>query len=280
DLDSEPDLVIAMKLLRKSHGVMIAGKVIYGDLLTDYDKYREAVESTTLRRLGVKGLGKLKANTVLLGMKRSWKEASEESVSNIEYVDVIRMCLITRFGVGVVKNLTIDRRSVANEKVTIDVWWFVEDGGLTLLIAYLLSKHPSYRNRNATLRLFIVTTAETQDAEKVRMVTLLERFRIEATVHPVVVETVDPHPKTYAKFQKYSGLDEEGMQDKRTMYFMRLSDVMATQSSSASLVVASLPIPRVGIHIRKYLCQLECLIGQRPTILIRGNQETVLTYDL
>ena len=124
DLETEPDLVIAMKLLRKSHGVMISGRVIYGDLLTDYEKYREAVESTTLRRLGVKGfnsvvmapnlhqgvsallqisgLGKLKANTVLLGMKRSWREASEESVSVLHRVS--RNCCFgvahTFFGFG------------------------------------------------------------------------------------------------------------------------------------------------------------------------------------
>ena len=76
--------------------------MIFGDLLEDYDTYRQAAESTTLRRVGVRGfnsvvmapnlqqgvsallqisgLGKLKANTVLIGMKRSWRESSDENV--------------------------------------------------------------------------------------------------------------------------------------------------------------------------------------------------------
>lgn len=202
-------------------------------------------------------------------------------VQNAEYVDIIRMCLTARFGVGVVKNLSIDRRSVGHEKVTIDVWWIVEDGGLTLLIAYLLLLHPSYRNRDATLRLFIIIPSEeVKGAEKDRMRHLLERFRIEATVHCVVVEGTAPGAKTFSRFQKYSGLDDEGMKDKYAIFFMRLADAMAAHSCTASLVVASLPVPRIGVNVRKYLCQLDCLIGTRPTILIRGNQETVLTYDL
>jgi solute carrier family 12 (sodium/potassium/chloride transporter), member 2 len=95
--------VIAMKLLRKSHGIMIAGHVILGDLREHFSEYERVLKNNSFKQLKLKGfnsvvmapdlqqgvsallqisgLGKLRANTVLMGFKRSWQECSDESVS-------------------------------------------------------------------------------------------------------------------------------------------------------------------------------------------------------
>ena len=83
----------------------------------------------------------------------------------------------------------------------IDVWWIVYDGGLLLLLPYLLSKHsvwcneeePTIERKNrirrrrkmeARLRIFVVCTSskENPDALRVSVVDHLERMRIQAEV--------------------------------------------------------------------------------------------------
>jgi solute carrier family 12 (sodium/potassium/chloride transporter), member 2 len=195
---------------------------------------------------------------------------------------VIRLCLLTRHGIGVVRNLTVDVRLVDEAAATVDVYWLVEDGGLTLLLAHLVSKHHNFRKNNAKLRLFSVAPSEEAKAsEKERLKVLLGEFRIQARVIIIVLdENVPPRPATLSKFCRMSGMSESDvLHDKRCMYFMKLSEKMDEMSSLASLVVASLPVPRTGIPPKKYMSYLDTIIGTRPTILVRGNQDTVLTRN-
>jgi len=90
---------------------------------------------------------------------------------------------------------------------TIDIWWIVHDGGLLLLLPFLLSKHAAWsyqhpaesntkkrpfrrkpKPEGAILRLFAVTTTSRENPEKLREAVRdhLERVRIQAEV--VVVD--------------------------------------------------------------------------------------------
>ena len=55
DLENRPDLIVAMKLLRKAKGVMIAGMILKGDLIKNFDEYRAALDSTVLNDHGIEG---------------------------------------------------------------------------------------------------------------------------------------------------------------------------------------------------------------------------------
>ncbi len=85
------------------------------------------------------------------------------------------------------------------DRGTIDIWWIVHDGGLLLLLPYLLSKHAVWlgcddgkRKKNrlrrkaigAKLRLFALTTSPRENADKLRKAVTehLERVRIQADV--------------------------------------------------------------------------------------------------
>jgi potassium/chloride transporter 4/5/6 len=88
----------------------------------------------------------------------------------------------------------------------IDIWWIVYDGGLLLLLPYLLSKHSVWCNEEepqnkkgknrlrrrrkveAKLRLFVVATSPKDDADKLResVAEHLERMRIQAGVVVIV----------------------------------------------------------------------------------------------
>ncbi len=48
----------------------------------------------------------------------------------------------------------------------IDVWWIIHEGGLLLLLPYILSKNHVWGRRGATLRLFVITTSSTENPKK------------------------------------------------------------------------------------------------------------------
>jgi sodium/chloride transporter 3 len=60
----------------------------------------------------------------------------------------------------------------------IDVWWLFDDGGLTLLLPYLLRRRKRWRN--CQFRIFSCVSGEKSDAEKqhLSMASLLTKFRI------------------------------------------------------------------------------------------------------
>lgn len=60
----------------------------------------------------------------------------------------------------------------------IDVWWLFDDGGLTLLLSYLLDSQPSFL-QGAKLRVFTVCSKKV-DAEEIHenLVSMLKKFRI------------------------------------------------------------------------------------------------------
>ncbi|KAI6213008.1 hypothetical protein M3Y94_00098100 [Aphelenchoides besseyi] len=69
-------------------------------------------------------------------------------------------------------------------------------------------------------------------------------------------------------------------QHERTMRQLRISELLRENSSDADLIVLSLPIPRKGItHPALYMAWLGFMTSDLPpTLLIRGNQTSVLTF--
>ena len=105
NLEERPDMLIAMKLMKKSRGVMIAGNVLLGNIYDNYVAHAEAeahgnvmvngiegfaslvVAPTLLEGVTslqqISGLGRLKANTVILGYKYNWMQETNEKVISV-----------------------------------------------------------------------------------------------------------------------------------------------------------------------------------------------------
>ena len=49
---------------------------------------------------------------------------------------------------------------------TIDVWWIIHEGGLLLLLPYILSKHQVWGRQGARLRIFVITTSSSENPKK------------------------------------------------------------------------------------------------------------------
>ena len=59
---------------------------------------------------------------------------------------------------------------------------------------------------------------------------------------------------------------------------IRLGELLRINSRDALLVFVSLPVPRASIPPRTYMASLEAItFGLPPTLLMRGNQEDVLS---
>lgn len=75
---------------------------------------------------------------------------------------------------------------------TIDIYWVVDDGGLCLLLSYIISRNLIWR-RNANLQVFAVTTTSEDDNADVELAVIefLQQVRINATVHVVSMQTTE-----------------------------------------------------------------------------------------
>ncbi|KAK3600462.1 hypothetical protein CHS0354_013017 [Potamilus streckersoni] len=190
------------------------------------------------------------------------------------------------------------RRFRKTQYGTIDVWWLYDDGGLTLLIPYILSQRKRWKN--CKLRVFgIGTKKENVSEDETRMSSLLSKFRIEYSQLTIISDlSKKPQLSTYKDFEglihKWRLRQEEFHDEfmwkisdadllyhkERTYRNLRLREELKRYSTEASLIVMSLPTPRkVQCPAGLYMGWLEMLTRDMPpTLLLRGNQQSVLTY--
>ncbi|XP_076846797.1 solute carrier family 12 member 10, tandem duplicate 1 [Brachyhypopomus gauderio] len=188
---------------------------------------------------------------------------------------------------------------------TIDVYWISDDGGLTLLVPYLLTRRKRWRK--SKVRVFVIGEQKTMENERKEMVALLRRFRLD--VHDVIVMTDTERPpfsKTLKRFEECvtsfrltEGQQGEGstgeprsecpwkVSDKQMDAFrlksekkVRLNEIIRRNSKHAALVLVSLPVPQSDCPSSLYMAWLDTLsCGLHcPVLLIRGNQQNVLTF--
>ncbi|KAI6237628.1 Amino acid permease-associated region domain containing protein [Aphelenchoides besseyi] len=187
---------------------------------------------------------------------------------------------------------SINRFQRKIKKGVIDVYWLYDDGGLTLLVPYLLTQQRSYLE-GAKLRVFTISTSSSGlELEHRNMVTLLSKFRISFSDITIIPDAgKKPRKETIENFNHLiEPFRDDGVgmisdadltaQHERTMRQLRISELLRENSSDADLIVLSLPIPRKGItHPALYMAWLGFMTSDLPpTLLIRGNQTSVLTF--
>uniref|UniRef100_A0AAX7VNK7 Solute carrier family 12 member 10, tandem duplicate 1 n=1 Tax=Astatotilapia calliptera TaxID=8154 RepID=A0AAX7VNK7_ASTCA len=283
------------------------------------------------------GLGKLKPNTLVIGFKSNWMESSPTSID--DYIHTIydtfdaNYCLcILRMMDGLDINDHADfkgldtwpRILLANDisensksdqvktvfknaggTKTIDVYWIADDGGLILLVPYLLTRRKCWRS--CKIRVFILGDEENMMESRDAMMALLKRFRINVTDVVVMTDTErSPQPKnmnrfleTVAPYRLYDEQQEDvsvqelkkkepwKISDKQFEAFrlkserkVRLNEIIRRNSQNTTLVLVSLPVPHGDCPSALYIAWLDTLTCglHCPAVLVRGNQENVLTF--
>lgn len=190
-------------------------------------------------------------------------------------------------------------------KNTIDVWWLFDDGGLTLLIPYLLTTKKKWKD--CKIRVFIGGKINRIDHDRRAMATLLSKFRIDFSDIMVLGDiNTKPNKENIAAFDDmiepyrlHEDDKEQDIADKmkedepwritdnelelyktKTYRQIRLNELLKEHSNTANIIVMSLPVARKGaVSSALYMAWLETLSKDLPPILlVRGNHQSVLTF--
>uniref|UniRef100_A0A5S6R3N1 Solute carrier family 12 member 2 n=1 Tax=Trichuris muris TaxID=70415 RepID=A0A5S6R3N1_TRIMR len=173
----------------------------------------------------------------------------------------------------------------------IDVWWFSDDGGLTLLVSHLLSQSKSYLE-GAQLRVF--TKAQdvnnlTEEEESLKA--LLAKFRIAYTDVIVLPDMLSlPNEATVRRFEQLTApffrseselLHEKEKDDifittsqkeslrRRINRHLLTHELLQRYSKESTLIVISLPVPRKGRESAyMFLGFLEIITRDLPPVLL------------
>uniref|UniRef100_A0A914VHW9 Solute carrier family 12 member 6 n=1 Tax=Plectus sambesii TaxID=2011161 RepID=A0A914VHW9_9BILA len=158
-------------------------------MVHDKEKLTDSVE-TLLQCIGIGGL---QPNTVMLAWP-SWKKHDGNEAEYWSFLDNIHRGAAMDMSVIVMKGL--DNFAEPNVRLSgsIDVWWVLHDGGLLLLISFLLKQRKTWRGCH--LRLFTVAQVHDNSVKmKEDLQTFLYQMRIDASV--MVVELTDQEISAY-----------------------------------------------------------------------------------
>ncbi|XP_006815511.1 solute carrier family 12 member 2-like [Saccoglossus kowalevskii] len=180
-------------------------------------------------------------------------------------------------------------------KGTIDIWWLYDDGGLTLLVPYLLSQRSQWEK--CPIRIFAGGNEDTLQQDEVNIAALLAKFRLDFSELKIIPDLNKvPSKESQKKFQDLiepcrarSGIESHDLKitrheitdsKEKTFRLIRLNELLHQYSSDASLIVVTLPMPRKGsTSSYMYMSWLETISRDLPpTLMMRGNQSSVLTF--
>nr|XP_023669925.1 solute carrier family 12 member 1 [Paramormyrops kingsleyae] len=190
-------------------------------------------------------------------------------------------------------------------KGTIDVWWLFDDGGLTLLIPYILTTRKKWKD--CKLRIFIAGQTDRIEQDWAEMEGLLKQFRIKYINISVITDIASkPSSESWKNFEDMiepfrlrDGTKETAISDaqkkenswkitdaelemheEKTYLQVRLNELLQENSRAANLIIVSTPIARKGaISDHLYMAWLDVLTKNLPPVLlIRGNHKSVLTF--
>ncbi|XP_057176380.1 solute carrier family 12 member 2 isoform X2 [Triplophysa rosa] len=190
-------------------------------------------------------------------------------------------------------------------KGTVDVWWLFDDGGLTLLIPYLIANKKKWKD--CKIRVFIGGKINRIDHDRRAMATLLSKFRIDFS-DITVLGDINTKPKSegleeFAEMIERYKLREDDMEQEaaeklkseepwritdnelelykaKSNRQIRLNELLKEHSSTANLIVMSMPLARKGaVSSALYMAWLDTISKDLPPILlVRGNHQSVLTF--
>jgi len=141
------------------------------------------------------GIAAMRPNSVMVSWEDNWQD---DNVNTMRYVRKLKTALAKKVATIVYKvSPEYEAPVVPYESGFIDIWWVIHDGGLLLLLPYLLTLHKQWRN--CSLRLFAVsmTNESPEDVEKLTY-DFLNAVRIDATV-TIITLNVDTSDDINAK---------------------------------------------------------------------------------
>ncbi|XP_062336801.1 solute carrier family 12 member 7-like isoform X3 [Osmerus eperlanus] len=144
------------------------------------------------------GLGGMKHNAVLMAWPGGWKQA-QDSYPWKNFIETVRETTSAHQALLVAKNIDHFPSNQARlGQGTIDVWWIVHDGGLLMLLPFLLRQHKVWRK--CKMRIFTVANMDDNSIQmKKDLQSFLYQLRLDAEVEVVEMHESDISAFTYEK---------------------------------------------------------------------------------
>ncbi|XP_028934280.1 solute carrier family 12 member 6 isoform X2 [Ornithorhynchus anatinus] len=217
-----PRLLTFASQLKAGKGLTIVGSVLVGNFLENYGEalaaeqtikhlmeaekvkgFCQLVVAAKLRE-GIShliqscGLGGMKHNTVVMGWPNGWRQ-SEDARAWKTFIGTVRVTTAAHLALLVAKNVSFFPSNVEPfAEGNIDVWWIVHDGGMLMLLPFLLKQHKVWRK--CGIRIFTVAQLEDNSIQmKKDLATFLYHLRIEAEVEVVEMHDSDISAYTYER---------------------------------------------------------------------------------
>ncbi|XP_066133332.1 solute carrier family 12 member 6 isoform X2 [Saccopteryx bilineata] len=217
-----PRLLTFASQLKAGKGLTIVGSVIVGNFLENYGEalaaeqtikhlmeaekvkgFSQLVVAAKLKE-GIShliqscGLGGMKHNTVVMGWPNGWRQ-SEDARAWKTFIGTVRVTTAAHLALLVAKNISFFPSNVEQfSEGNIDVWWIVHDGGMLMLLPFLLKQHKVWRK--CSIRIFTVAQLEDNSIQmKKDLATFLYHLRIEAEVEVVEMHDSDISAYTYER---------------------------------------------------------------------------------
>ncbi|XP_059361739.1 solute carrier family 12 member 6-like isoform X1 [Carassius carassius] len=217
-----PRLLTFASQLKAGKGLTIVGTVITGNFLQTYGEALAAEQTlkhlmekervkgfvqcivTQKPREGIShmiqssGLGGMRHNTVVMGWPDAWRQ-SEDPQSWKTFINTVRVTTTAHLALLVPKNISLfPSNSEPCTEGFIDVWWIVHDGGMLMLLPFLLRQHKVWRK--CSMRIFTVAQMEDNSIQmKKDLATFLYHLRIDAYVEVVEMHDSDISAYTYER---------------------------------------------------------------------------------
>ncbi|XP_013140299.1 PREDICTED: bumetanide-sensitive sodium-(potassium)-chloride cotransporter-like [Papilio polytes] len=281
-----PALVDLAHLLTKAGSLMIVG-----DISPTKMSYKERARAAHLLTLTTS------RSFTISEKSDKEKEKEKEKKKDKKPVDFHKQIIYKSSSGLEVSNDQLTQMSIFQRKQeagTVDVWWLYDDGGLTMLLPYILSQRSSWAS--CKLRVFALANRHHElELEERNMANLLAKFRIDYSSLTMVQDITEaPQPETKQLFDDIikSFVSDNGREEcriseselstlaEKTSRQLRLRELLLANSQEARLVVMSLPMPRKGsISAPLYMAWLEVMSrGLPPMMFVRGNHTSVLTF--
>uniref|UniRef100_A0A672LQ07 Solute carrier family 12 member 4 n=1 Tax=Sinocyclocheilus grahami TaxID=75366 RepID=A0A672LQ07_SINGR len=217
-----PRMLTFASQLKAGKGLTIVGSVIQGNFLECYGETQaseQAIKSmmeiervkgfcqvvvASKVREGIAhliqscGLGGMKHNTVVMGWPYGWRQ-SEDPRAWKSFINTVRCTTAAHLALMVPKNVSFYPSN--HERFSdgyIDVWWIVHDGGMLMLLPFLLKQHKVWRK--CKMRIFTVAQMDDNSIQmKKDLATFLYQLRLEAEVEVVEMHDSDISAYTYER---------------------------------------------------------------------------------
>lgn len=239
------------------------------------------------------GLGAMRPNTTVYGYMEDYKTKNIKEVTS--YVGALRDSFYYNMNTMVLRGHEQLDYTESPKGEHIDIWWLVEDGGVTVLIPYLLSQHNYWKMKkgaSAKMRLLVIvqsgTSKENKDEMKEQLQSFMANLRFAKWSVKVVENVTQPSEQdtlVYNSIIAKTPLNEQPVNmQKRSKKWLQFSETINAESRGAKLVVITIPVPRAHFNPYTYLSWLALLTkgfykAGVPVILMRGNGVNVLTSE-